>query len=84
MCTKATIFPFGFSYVDRKKVLGGDEAAYEYRWGSRAERELSKRQVLQFVSEVLHTYTENTLDNLTVFACRAKPFHFVVLGLSNF
>jgi len=38
--------------VDRKKVLGGDEAAYEYRWGSRAEKELSKRQVLQFVSGV--------------------------------
>ena len=40
------------SYVDRKKVLGGDEAAYEYRWGSRAEKELTKRQVLHFVSEV--------------------------------
>ena len=41
-----------YSYLDRKKVVGGDEAAYEYRWGSRAEKELTKRQVLQFVSEV--------------------------------
>ena len=42
--------------MDRKKVLGGDEAVYEYRWGSRAEKELGKRQVLQFVSEVLYLY----------------------------
>ncbi|KAJ7336034.1 Melanoma-associated antigen G1 [Desmophyllum pertusum] len=42
-------------YVDRKKVLGGDEAAYEYRWGSRAEKELTKRQVLHFVSELYDT-----------------------------
>ena len=33
-------------------MVGGDEAAFEYRWGSRAEKELTKRQVLQFVSEV--------------------------------
>ena len=45
--------------MDRKKVLGGDEAVYEYRWGSRAEKELGKRQVLQFVSEVLYLYLEN-------------------------
>jgi len=42
--------------VDRKKVLGGDEATYEYRWGSRAEKELSKRKVLQFVSEVYRNF----------------------------
>lgn len=46
-------------YVDRKKVLGGDEAAYEYRWGSRAEKELSKRQVLQFVSELYVTQMDD-------------------------
>ena len=49
------LLSFGFSYVDRKKVIGGDEAAFEYRWGSRAEKERSKRQVLQFVSEVQTT-----------------------------
>lgn len=38
-----------------KKVVGGDEAAFEYRWGSRAEKELTKRQVLQFVSELYDT-----------------------------
>ena len=42
--------------MDRKKVVGGDEAAFEYRWGSRAEKELTKRQVLQFVSEVRLDY----------------------------
>lgn len=46
-------------YLDRKKVVGGDEAAYEYRWGSRAEKELSKRQVLQFVSELYDTEMES-------------------------
>ncbi|KAJ7336006.1 Melanoma-associated antigen G1 [Desmophyllum pertusum] len=46
-------------YVDRKKVLGGDEAAYEYRWGSRAEKELTKRQVLQFVSELYDTQMDD-------------------------
>ena len=42
--------------MDRKKVVGGDEAAFEYRWGSRAEKELTKREVLQFVSEVRLDY----------------------------
>lgn len=42
-------------YLDRKKVVGGDEAAFEYRWGSRAEKELTKREVLQFVSELYDT-----------------------------
>jgi len=46
-------------YLDRKKVVGGDEAAYEYRWGSRAEKELTKRQVLQFVSELYDTEMES-------------------------
>ena len=68
------LFSFGFSYVDRKKVLGGDEAAYEYRWGSRAEKELSKRQVLQFVSEVLYMYIENILADLTLYTCRLEQF----------
>ena len=73
------LFSFGFSYVDRKKVIGGDEAAFEYRWGSRAEKELSKRQVLQFVSEVqtvLFMYMENTLADPTLFTCRVKQFLF--------
>lgn len=46
-------------YLDRKKVIGGDEAAYEYRWGPRAEKELTKRQVLQFVSELYDTEMES-------------------------
>lgn len=50
--TSLNLLLFNSSYLDRKKVIGGDEAAYEYRWGPRAEKELTKRQVLQFVSEV--------------------------------
>ena len=50
------VFVVQCSYLDRKKVVGGDEAAFEYRWGSRAEKELTKREVLQFVSEVRLDY----------------------------
>ena len=39
-------------YLDRKKVLSGDTASYEYRWGLRAQHEISKRQVLEFVAQV--------------------------------
>nr|XP_058963057.1 non-structural maintenance of chromosomes element 3 homolog [Pocillopora verrucosa] len=46
-------------YLDRKKVLGGDEAAYEYRWGARAEKELTWRQALKFVSEIYGTQMED-------------------------
>lgn len=46
-------------YLDRKKVLGGDEAAYEYRWGARAEKELTWRQALKFVSEIYGTQIED-------------------------
>lgn len=64
-----TIIPTPFlnncSYVDRKKVVGGDEAAYEYRWGSRAEKELTKRQVLQFVSEVCEKFICSTYIRYT-------------------
>lgn len=46
-------------YLDRKKVLGGDEAVYEYRWGARAEKELTWRQALKFVSEIYGTQMED-------------------------
>ena len=72
--------------MDRKKVLGGDEAAYEYRWGSRAEKELSKRQVLQFVSEVqyIYMYRENTLADLQCHTSLAESNFFLVQGMLNF
>lgn len=46
-------------YLDRKKVIGGEEAAYEYRWGARAEKELTWRRVLKFVSEIYDTQMED-------------------------
>lgn len=42
-----------FRYLDRKKVVvAGDAATYEYRWGARAQHEITKRDVLQMVATV--------------------------------
>ncbi|XP_029199779.1 non-structural maintenance of chromosomes element 3 homolog [Acropora muricata] len=46
-------------YLDRKKVVGGDETAYEYRWGQRAEKELSKKKLGLFISEIYGTELES-------------------------
>lgn len=46
-------------YLDRKKVIGGEETAYEYRWGQRAEKELSKKRLGLFVSEIYGTEVES-------------------------
>ncbi|XP_028398234.1 non-structural maintenance of chromosomes element 3 homolog [Dendronephthya gigantea] len=42
-------------YLDRKKVITGDTATYEYRWGVRSQHEITKRQVLEFVAQVYGT-----------------------------
>lgn len=42
-------------YLDRKKVVTGDTATYEYRWGVRAQQEITKRQALEFVAQVYGT-----------------------------
>ncbi|XP_031561295.1 non-structural maintenance of chromosomes element 3 homolog [Actinia tenebrosa] len=42
-------------YIEKKKIVGGDETSYEYRWGQRAFKETSKRQVLEFMSEIYGT-----------------------------
>ncbi|XP_046840782.1 non-structural maintenance of chromosomes element 3 homolog [Xenia sp. Carnegie-2017] len=40
------------TYLDRKKIVTGDTVIYEYRWGVRAQHEITKREVLQFVSQI--------------------------------
>ena len=44
--------------LGRKKVVGGDETAYEYRWGQRAEKEISKKKLGLFISEIYGTELE--------------------------
>lgn len=46
-------------YLDRKKLASSDGATFEYRWGPRAYKELTKRQVLQFVAEMYETSMED-------------------------
>ncbi|XP_032221507.2 non-structural maintenance of chromosomes element 3 homolog [Nematostella vectensis] len=45
-------------YLERRKVTGGEEATFEYSWGSRSNKELTKRKVLEFVSEIYGTDIE--------------------------
>lgn len=47
-------------YLDMLKIGSSEPPLYEFRWGPRAEVEVSKRQVLEFVSKMYHDRPINT------------------------
>lgn len=48
-------FPQDFvaqQYLEKMTIHKGDSQQYEYKWGPRAEYEVSRRDVLEFISRV--------------------------------
>ena len=41
-----------YNYLERQKVQGHEGPTYQYNWGPRSSVEISKRKILEFVSEV--------------------------------
>jgi len=39
-------------YLDIAKVQGSDPPTYEYKWGERAKKEISRKDILQFVCAI--------------------------------
>jgi hypothetical protein len=63
-CIKTGHIYFDLRYLERKKIVGGDETSFEYRWGQRALKETSKRQVIEFMSEVQYDIWNFRLGNI--------------------
>ncbi|XP_002730906.1 non-structural maintenance of chromosomes element 3 homolog [Saccoglossus kowalevskii] len=40
------------TYLDYNRVLNSDPPSYQFQWGSRAHKEISKRSVLEFVTKM--------------------------------
>lgn len=40
------------NYIERQKVQGHEGPTYQYNWGCRSHKEISKRNILEFVSEI--------------------------------
>ncbi|XP_033227653.1 non-structural maintenance of chromosomes element 3 homolog [Belonocnema kinseyi] len=60
-------------YLTRSKIENSDPEKFQYQWGSRAERELNKLDVLNFVSRVFRNRPMESWSNQYKIAVQNQP-----------
>lgn len=53
-------------YVEMHKIGASEPPLFEFKWGPRADEEVSKREILQFVSKVI---LDGKIRNVSAIFC---------------